>query len=53
LAVFGLQSRVQAARDVFWIFLRPVWFRVAFYLVLGFLLTRCFAPSDRFIYFQF
>jgi alginate O-acetyltransferase complex protein AlgI len=53
LAAFWLQSRVRTARDVFWIFLRPIWFRVAFYLVLGFLLTRCFAPSDRFIYFQF
>lgn len=53
LAVFWLQSRVRAARDVFWIFARPVWFRVAFYLILGLLLTRYFAPSDRFIYFQF
>lgn len=53
LAVFWLQSRVLAARDVFWIFARPLWFRVAFYLVLGFLLTRYFAPADRFIYFQF
>ena len=53
LAVFWLQSRVRVSRDVFWIFARPVWFRVAFYLVLGFLLTRFFAPPDRFIYFQF
>jgi alginate O-acetyltransferase complex protein AlgI len=53
LAVLWLQSRVLASRDVFWIFARPVWFRVAFYLVLGFLLTRFFAPPDRFIYFQF
>jgi len=53
LAVFWLQGRIHTSRDVFWIFARPVWFRVAFYLLLGFLLTRYFAPSDRFIYFQF
>ena len=53
LAVFGLQAMVLAQKNVFWIFEKPVWFRVLFYLILGFLLLRCYAPSDRFIYFQF
>jgi alginate O-acetyltransferase complex protein AlgI len=53
LAVFGLQGQVMRDRDVFWIFGRTVWFRVALYLALGFLLLRFYAPSDRFIYTQF
>ncbi len=52
-AIFWLQGQVMTFGSVFWIFNRTVWYRVAFYLVLGFLLLRCYAPSDRFIYFQF
>lgn len=53
VAVFWLQLQVLRSRNVFWIFERTVWYRMAFYLVLGFLLLRFYAPSDRFIYFQF
>lgn len=53
LAVFGLQGQVLRDRNVFWIFGKTVWFRVALYLALGFLLLRFYAPSDRFIYTQF
>jgi len=53
LAVFWLQLQVSRSRNVFWIFERTVWYRMAFYLILGFLLLRFYAPSDRFIYFQF
>jgi alginate O-acetyltransferase complex protein AlgI len=52
-SVFGLQGFIRRDRDVFWIFNRAVWFRVAFYLALGFLLLRFYSPSDRFIYQQF
>ena len=53
LGVFWLQLRILRTRNVFWIFEEAVWYRVIFYLVLGFLLLRYYAPSDRFIYFQF
>jgi alginate O-acetyltransferase complex protein AlgI len=52
-ASFALQACIRPDKDVMWIFTRPVWFRVAFYLALGFLLMRFYAPSDRFIYQQF
>jgi D-alanyl-lipoteichoic acid acyltransferase DltB (MBOAT superfamily) len=53
LAVFWQQWHVSKSRNVFWIFECTVWYRVAVYLILGFLLLRFYAPSDRFIYFQF
>ncbi len=53
LAIFAIQAFVRRERDVFWVFERTVWFRIALYLVLGFLLLRFYAPSDRFIYQQF
>jgi alginate O-acetyltransferase complex protein AlgI len=53
LSLFGLQWFIKKDRDVFWILKRGVWFRVAFYLLLGFLLLRFYSPSDRFIYQQF
>lgn len=52
-AVFGMQAMMQREREVFWAFRRPLWFRVALYLALAFLLLRFYAPSDRFIYTQF
>jgi alginate O-acetyltransferase complex protein AlgI len=52
-AIFALQACIRPDKDVMWIFGKPVWFRVVFYLALGFLLLRFYAPSDRFIYQQF
>ncbi len=52
-AVFGLQWQEWRSQTVFWIFDRGIWLRVAFYLLLGFVLLRFYAPSDSFIYFQF
>jgi len=41
------------AGSVFWIFDRSLWFRVPVYIVLGYLLFRCYAPAVRYIYVQF
>ncbi len=52
-AVFWLQWQIAKDRNIFWIFERTIWYRVALYLLLGFVLLRFYETSDRFIYFQF
>lgn len=53
VTALGFQWSVARSRSVFWIFDKSVWFRVVFYLVLLMLVLRFYAPSERFIYFQF
>ena len=52
-AAMWLQWSISRSRNVFWIFERSVRFRMGFYLALLMLLLRFYAPSERFIYFQF
>ena len=52
LGVAGLHYLIRSHGE-FWAFKAPVWVRVFVYLALGLLMLRFYAPSERFLYFQF
>lgn len=49
----ALHHMMDSRKDVFWIFQAPRAVRVAVYLALLLLVSRYYASSERFIYFQF